>query len=315
MAQGTTKGIPIDTDPTLSANSDALVSSQKAVKTYVDNNVASLETNKVTKGGDADGTILTVGTTDNNNVDIITNNSIGLTISTDRYVGIRKSDPKSPLHIFGNGANGANAYIFFGDSFINTTTPYVAIGEANGTDSDSLELYGKNAMYIRVNSFGSTSAIFISGAAGSSGYIHLGGEAPTAKLHLQACSAGANNSSLKIPAGTLSTASDGAVDYNGSNYFACVGTTRFQLARCLTGSATLDFPSTAAGAVSDLTITVTGAATGDCVAIGVPNGSLTATATFWGWVSAANTVTIRYSPKAIENPPSGTFKVTVFKNI
>lgn len=34
MAQGTTKGVPIDTDPTLSANSDLLVPSQKAVKTY-----------------------------------------------------------------------------------------------------------------------------------------------------------------------------------------------------------------------------------------------------------------------------------------
>lgn len=36
MAQGFTKGIPLDTDGTLSANSDSLVPSQKAVKTYVD---------------------------------------------------------------------------------------------------------------------------------------------------------------------------------------------------------------------------------------------------------------------------------------
>lgn len=34
MAQGTTKGVPIDTDGTLSNNSDLLVPSQKAVKTY-----------------------------------------------------------------------------------------------------------------------------------------------------------------------------------------------------------------------------------------------------------------------------------------
>lgn len=37
MSQGYTKGIPIDTDGTLSADSDLLVSSQRAVKTYVDN--------------------------------------------------------------------------------------------------------------------------------------------------------------------------------------------------------------------------------------------------------------------------------------
>ena len=37
MAQGTTKGVPIDTDPLLAADSDLLVPSQKAIKTYVDN--------------------------------------------------------------------------------------------------------------------------------------------------------------------------------------------------------------------------------------------------------------------------------------
>jgi hypothetical protein len=36
MAQGTTKGVPIDVDSTLAANSDLLVPSQKAIKTYVD---------------------------------------------------------------------------------------------------------------------------------------------------------------------------------------------------------------------------------------------------------------------------------------
>jgi len=35
MSQGFTKGTPIDTDPTLSLNSDIVVPSQKAVKTYV----------------------------------------------------------------------------------------------------------------------------------------------------------------------------------------------------------------------------------------------------------------------------------------
>jgi len=40
MAQGTTKGVPIDTDPSLSANSDLLVPSQKAIKTYVDSNAS-----------------------------------------------------------------------------------------------------------------------------------------------------------------------------------------------------------------------------------------------------------------------------------
>jgi|SRR6185503_261258 len=87
-----------------------------------------------------------------------------------------------------------------------------------------------------------------------------------------------------------------------------------QVTKTLTNTATLDFPSTIATAVADLTITVTGAALGDDVAIGVPNGSVTATATFTAWVSATNTVTIRFSPKGIEDPASGTFSATVIKN-
>ena len=89
-----------------------------------------------------------------------------------------------------------------------------------------------------------------------------------------------------------------------------------QLARISTGSAILNFPSTAAGAVSDLAISVPGAAVGDCVALGVPSGSVTTTATFSAFVTAGGgTVTVRYSPKATEDPPSGTFKALVFKNI
>lgn len=42
MAQGTTKGVPIDTDPTLTNNSNLLVPSQNAVKTYADTKVPKI---------------------------------------------------------------------------------------------------------------------------------------------------------------------------------------------------------------------------------------------------------------------------------
>jgi hypothetical protein len=51
MAQGTTKGVPIDTDPTLAADSDLLVPSQKAVKTYADTKVP--QTRSLTINGTA----------------------------------------------------------------------------------------------------------------------------------------------------------------------------------------------------------------------------------------------------------------------
>ena len=41
MAQGTTRGVPIDTDPLLTADSDLLVPSQKAAKSYIDNGLVN----------------------------------------------------------------------------------------------------------------------------------------------------------------------------------------------------------------------------------------------------------------------------------
>ena len=41
MAQGTTKGVPIDTDPLLAADSNLLVASQKATKAYIDNGLVN----------------------------------------------------------------------------------------------------------------------------------------------------------------------------------------------------------------------------------------------------------------------------------
>lgn len=83
----------------------------------------------------------------------------------------------------------------------------------------------------------------------------------------------------------------------------------------LTGSATLDFPSTAPGMSSELTIAVTGAAEGDVVALGTPNASTTVSTCFTARVSATNTVTVKlnnYSSVAV-NPASGLFKVKIFK--
>jgi lysophospholipase L1-like esterase len=83
----------------------------------------------------------------------------------------------------------------------------------------------------------------------------------------------------------------------------------------LSGSATLDFPSTASGQSSELTITVTGASDGDVVALGVPNGSSIANTCYTARVSAANTVTVKHNNYSAEssNPASGVFKVKVFK--
>lgn len=86
-------------------------------------------------------------------------------------------------------------------------------------------------------------------------------------------------------------------------------------ANILLGSAALDFPSTAANTTSDLTLTVTGAALGDSVFVGAPNAAVLAGVSYFGWVSATNTVTIRLTNiSAVSvNPASATFNVRIIK--
>lgn len=84
--------------------------------------------------------------------------------------------------------------------------------------------------------------------------------------------------------------------------------------KILSATATLNFDLTAL-TVEDLTITVTGAADGDVVTLGVPNGSITTSVQYTAWVSAADTVTVRARTSATgENPASGVFRATVIKH-
>lgn len=79
------------------------------------------------------------------------------------------------------------------------------------------------------------------------------------------------------------------------------------LSKILSATATLDFAS----GPDVQTMTVTGAAVGDTVALGVPHGSVPSDGAFFGWVSATDTVSIRYTGTG--DPSSGTFRATVFK--
>jgi len=64
MAQGFTRGIPIDTDGTLSADSDFLIPSQKAIKTYVDTEISGTTLFREVSIADATSITLNADTTD-----------------------------------------------------------------------------------------------------------------------------------------------------------------------------------------------------------------------------------------------------------
>lgn len=80
-------------------------------------------------------------------------------------------------------------------------------------------------------------------------------------------------------------------------------------------SAVLDFPATATGSNSDLTIAYTGAILGDIVNLGVPFASVVSGGTYSAFVSAADVVTVRFNNYSVAslNPASGTFKVKIIR--
>ena len=88
MAQGTTRGVPIDTDPLLAADSDLLVPSQKAIKTYVD-------TELLTKQG-----ALTLTTTGTSGASTL----LGNTLNVPQYQAVLTNP------VTGTGTNNEIAY-------------------------------------------------------------------------------------------------------------------------------------------------------------------------------------------------------------
>lgn len=83
----------------------------------------------------------------------------------------------------------------------------------------------------------------------------------------------------------------------------------------ISGSLVLDFPSVPASDSAELTITVTGAAPGDAVALGIPDASLPVMGIFTAWVSAADTVKVRFMNlgTSAQDPSSGTFNLKILK--
>lgn len=147
------------------------------------------------------------------------------------------------------------------------------------------------------------------------GNLGVNTAAPSARLHIAGGTAAL--APLVIAQGTAKTSpADGEIEHISDNLTFTAGTTRFTLAKTLTATATLDFNSTSANSSADLTVTVTGAATGDAVHVGIPSGSIPSNSFFTAWVSAADTVTIRFSNNDNINaadPASGTFRVVVTK--
>ena len=148
------------------------------------------------------------------------------------------------------------------------------------------------------------------------GNVSIGSFVPTAALHLKAGTTTATTAPLKFTAGiNMSTPEAGAVEFDGTNYFATSGTVRYTVAKTLTATATLNFPSVAANSAATLTISVSNAAAGDVVSVGIPTAFNNVTGVFNAYVSAAGVVTVKlynYSATAT-TATSGVFRVSIIK--
>lgn len=179
---------------------------------------------------------------------------------------------------------------------------------------------GSGAQYLLDLQVGGTTKFNISnlGDGYFAGSVGIKNASSTAYLHLGAGTATASTAPLKFTSGTnLTTAEAGSMEYDGTNlFFTRAGTVREYVSTGLRASASLDFGNTPAGTSTDLTMTVTGASDGDVCSLGVPNVSTVTDGSFSCWVSAADTVTVRYINNALViayDPADGTFKVTVEK--
>ncbi len=174
----------------------------------------------------------------------------------------------------------------------------------SGADLEQLRVLGSSA--------GSANHLYVVGNVRLTNELRIGSTTTNTSIFKTGTQTGQITytlpTSLPASAGTSSSMGNGIMqtDNTGAMTWRNSGT----------GSSALDFPSTNDGASSDLTLTVTGAAVGDMVVLGIPNGAQPAgTVWYQGWVSAADTVTVRlYNQSgAAVDPASDTFNVMVLR--
>jgi len=230
---------------------------------------------------------------------------------------------------------------------IGTNTAVASGGLYFGTDSN---LYRGGAALLQTDSAvlvkpttNSTTAFQIQDAAGTSQLfiadttnvrIGIGAISPSSTLHVSGTAifkAGTASttafqvqSSSTSPALSVDTITNrvGISTSAPSNTLHVVGTTKTNslivgasggtYLQVVAASSTLSFGSTAANSSTDLTMTVTGAAVGDVVSLGVAPASVPSTGTYFAWISAAGTGTVRFANNSTTavTPAAGVFTVT-----
>jgi hypothetical protein len=211
-----------------------------------------------------------------------------------------------------NSANGRNIEMTNTEGLQSTMVWRAASGSGTGY----YWMFGADTLAQNANNFfiwdllNNRPAMWVNGATGN---VVFGGafaeDASAAKLQLRANYAGQllnvtalNNASIPITAKGNSgqtanliralNSSDTEVFSVGPAGQTKVGSNGTAMSAVISNTASLNFPSIAAGDTAELNITVTGAAVGAVVALGPPS-TIEAGLVWSGYVSATNTVTVR----------------------
>jgi hypothetical protein len=146
---------------------------------------------------------------------------------------------------------------------------------------------------------------------GADGLVGVGVVGATAVLHLKAGTATASTAPIKINSGTvMSTAEDGAVEYNGTKWYTTIGTDRREILRGGTYSPTLTPTAVAANSESIQSFTITGLIVPCSINISPP-AAMSGLGIMWSRVSATNTLDVcfRNFTAGSLTPPSGTWRI------
>ena len=198
---------------------------------------------------------------------------------------------------FGSVASG-DSYVEIANNISGSAPRVSAVGTATNVPL-SLGSKGTGNIFFRANNVANSFAVTSAASSGNVNYLQVNQVAAGSTPSLSVAGSFDTNVNVNIvPKGT------GTVQANGVT-----------VATRLTNTATLDFGSVSAQSFADLTITVTGAATGDAVALGTPTTAIPAGIAYTAWVSATDTVTVRshnYTSGPLD-PASGTFRATIIR--
>jgi hypothetical protein len=189
-----------------------------------------------------------------------------------------------------------------------------SIGSFLGSTNKDMTFWATLGNGFRVNTNGNSASVIV---VPSTRRVGIRVESPGALLHLAEGINAANGAPLKFTSGTnTSTPEAGAMEWDGTNLYMTNSSNvrRWVNQGIAVTSGTINFAATNGGTHDDETVTVTGATAGDVVSLGVPNGAVFDATCYTAWVSADDTVTIRFNNySGTQRTPSGVFKIFVTK--